>query len=185
MTQARATDRPVRVRIRRGKLLALGLGNAFFCIVLFEVGFLNASFSDGWSFMSKLCAGLILVLVPVAVFLIGLAVRNPVALRMDRDGISGFFTAPARWSEIDRIDLRPGPKETMYLGFRLKDPISFRDRQTPMQRLISWMNGKTEGFHILISDSVLAQANMRDLLMQAWAFQDASTNTPPPHRDVT
>ncbi|MFC6636553.1 hypothetical protein [Sulfitobacter sediminilitoris] len=62
---------------------------------------------------------------------LALARRRPVALRMDEKGISGYYVDPATWDEIKDVRAFIAGKGHRFLGFELKDPATFRDRQTP------------------------------------------------------
>ena len=157
--------------------MLLGLGVAFFCVFLSFFAFYGTSFDEGLPFQSKLSIATTLLFAPAAMFLIGMAIHNPLALRMDKDGISGFYTSPAKWSEIESIKLINGTRNTKSLGFALEDPIGFRDRQTPFQRFTSWMNGRSTGYHISIPETVLKNTNVAELLDQAKRFHAAQTHT--------
>ena len=72
---------------------------------------------------------------------LALARRRPVALRMDEKGISGYYglvaadehvaAAVVAVDEIKDVRAFIAGKGHRFLGFELKDPATFRDRQTP------------------------------------------------------
>ena len=98
---------------------------------------------------------------------IGLSLAKPVALRMDADGISGWYTRPATWLEISHISVLDGAKGNKRLAFALHDPVAFRDRQTGWQRLTSAFHGKANRHHIVISQNLLQDVTADDLLPEA------------------
>lgn len=121
-------------------------------------------------FMSVICAIVAVMSASSAVLLIGMAIRQPTALRMDAKGISGFYMAPAHWSEISKVGIRVGSKRKKSLGFTLHDHISFRDRQTAFQRFLSWLNGVNSGYHLVVPGAILKGADVDDLARQAQTF---------------
>lgn len=116
-----------------------------------------------------------------AVRLGGIAHQAPTALRMDRDGISGYYAEPATWDEIKDIGIGTAQVNTpranhshRYLGFSLHDPIGFRDRQSAWRRLSSWISGRNSGYHIVIPETLITGTTIDRLLTQAKAFKDAA-----------
>ena len=122
---------------------------------------------------------MVLLFGTAALYLLGMAIKNPIALRMDHHGISGFYTAPARWSDIKKVAVTTGSKNEKYLSLALKDPIAFRNHQTPFQRFTSWQNGAATGYHITIPQSVLLDVTVETLAEHAHAFHQST------HADVT
>lgn len=108
----------------------------------------------------------------------GLALRKPVALRMDAKGISGYYITPALWDEIAEIGtysqtagaLRHSGETVRFLGFRLHDPVGFRDQQTAWERLRSWSSGRGVGYHLVIPGTALDNDNLDALAAQAEVF---------------
>lgn len=163
-------DDVLKVRIRHRKALLLGLLVGSVCLFLTLFSILGFLASRSVSFITWLTGVAAVFLAPFSIILIGIAVRRPIALRLDRHGISGFYTAPAEWSEIDRIGIMKGPKGAKILGFRLRDPVAFRDRQTPLQRFTSWLNGAADGFHISVPETILKDVAIEDITVRARAF---------------
>lgn len=176
MTQAKLA--PVLVHLRRGKLALTGVGTAAFCALFFLMTAADLSHGTGLTFVGKLLGGTALLLLPLGIFTLGLAWTAPVALRMDVHGISGFYTAPATWDEIEDMGVQPMPKGASALGFRLKDPVGFRDRQTAFQRFIFWLNGATGRYHLSIGSAFVKDTDPDRLLAQALTLQAASSETP-------
>ena len=63
-------------------------------------------------------------LVALSVYGLGLALARPVALRVDSDGISGYFAPNLRWEQIERIEARRVYKGAL-VGIFLKDPEGY------------------------------------------------------------
>ena len=105
-----------------------------------------------------------------ALYFFGLAAKTPAALRMDAQGISGFYADPAKWDEIKAVKVIKDSKNDRFLGFVLTDPIAFRDRQTAWGRFKSWSNWNGNGAHIVVPQMVLADTDVKDLAQQAQHF---------------
>lgn len=117
--------------------------------------------------------------------LFGMSFGKAVALRMDKDGISGFFAGPAGWSDIAHVGVleRDVAMKTYALpqmisakrslGVALRDPIGFRDRQTAWDRLRSWWFGRATGYHFIISAGLTEDRDVDAVLKQAQAFMQA------------
>jgi hypothetical protein len=173
---------PVIVRIRRGKaalhggiFATIALASLAICLLLASVGT-----PDLWLLFTGLCvtsgfAGF-------ALLFLGIALRNPVALRMDPQGISGFYCDPATWDEITDIGLVIGQKHHRFLGFTLRDPIGFRDRQSPWRRFASWSSGRASGHHIIVPELLLHDTRVDDLVAKARDLHAAHART---HNHVT
>ena len=173
---------PVIVRIRRGKAALRGgifgtisLAILAICLLLASVGT-----PDFWLVFTGLCIAS--VFAGFALFYLGIALRKPVALRMDAQGISGFYCDPATWDEIKDIGLVIGQKHHRFLGFTLRDPIGFRDRQSPWRRFSSWASGRTSGHHIIVPELLLHDTCVDDLVVKAHALHAAHVR---PHNHVT
>lgn len=118
-------------------------------------------------------AGTVGFTVPTLYF-IGVALKSPIALRMDARGISGFYADPTTWAEIARIESFANDKGHMFLGFTLHDHIAFRDRQTPWRRWKSHAYGRGTGHHIIVPEALLQDATAKDLAHSARALHAAS-----------
>ncbi|MFK7837651.1 MAG: hypothetical protein AB8B60_15680 [Sulfitobacter sp.] len=169
-------DTPVLIRINRKRCILLGGLHGFFGLFMLAISLgVLLNVGSGWLvFLGVLCGALFLFF---AVFFIGLARRNPVALRMDNKGISGFYCDPASWEEIKSIDTFTGQKHHRFLGFELHDPVAFRDRQTPWRRYVSHTNGKARNLHLVVPEIVLKDAKVDDMLVPARALKEASRGT--------
>ncbi|MEP5732136.1 MAG: hypothetical protein ABJL67_22505 [Sulfitobacter sp.] len=128
----------------------------------------------GW--VSVLALGISIVFGGSAAFFFGIAWRRPVALRLDRHGISGFYTPPATWDEITDIGIFKDTNHNRFLGFALRDPIGFRDRQTAWGRLKSHFSNRSFGYHIIVPDIILQDADVETIAEQAKAFHTAATD---------
>ena len=175
MTQA---NPPVIVRVNAGKATFMGVLYGLM-ILLFGLPFMlmalvGAPFGS-WMGMAVM---IVAVFGLLATLNLGLALRKPVALRMDETGISGWYSAPATWAEIAQISVLDGSKGAKLLAFALHDPIAFRDRQSPWQRLTSAMNGRSNGHHIVISEMLLDGMRAADLLPLAHTRHAAACPKP-------
>lgn len=169
MTQAE-TPAPVIVHLRRVKIGLTGLALGLFGVLMLLLAVLDLA-GGGVSFATKLFGAAGLVMTLGCVFMLGLSWRAPVALRMDVHGISGFYTAPASWDEIAEVGVQAMPKGHTALGFRLVDPVGFRDRQTAWQRFIFWLNGASGGYHLSIASNFIKDTTPEALLAKAEALR--------------
>lgn len=153
---------PVRVRINRKRCVGLGALQTFMgLIVLAMVGIPMVFGIFDWLIAAGLAAaGFFLWF---GFFFFALARRNPVALRMDEKGVSGYYADPATWGEIKDVHAFKGPRGHEFLGFELHDPVGFRDRQTPWRRYLSWTNGRTNRAHLTVPQMVLHDAKVEEL----------------------
>ena len=110
---------------------------------------------------------------------IGVAQRNPVALRMDANGISGFSVEPATWTQIANIAIFRRPKGHAFVGISLQDPIGFRDGQTPWRRLETWFSGWECGFHFIVATASLEDVDVDQMVQQAKALHTAHNSQSP------
>lgn len=172
---------PVVVQIKPGTSIALGF--VFLPFALFGVIYGGLTLIwFGPSIHMVLGLPCTAVFGALSAYFFGIALRKPVALRMDQNGISGFYAEPTSWAEIRAIGVFTTDKEKTFLGITLHDPIAFRDRQTPLRRLKSWSSGRSSGYHILIPEMILQDATARDLALRAKALHAAATAA---HDDVT
>ena len=164
---------PILVGINRKRCVLLGLGQA--AIGLATLGVLAiplwAGIFDWVILFGLLAAGFFLWF---AAFFFGLAHRAPVALRMDAQGISGYYADAATWDEIKEIKVVTGHKRHKLLGFELHDPVAFRDRQTSWRRFQSWSTGRSGKVHLTVPELVLADADVEDLAQKAQQFHAAA-----------
>ncbi|NNE54286.1 MAG: hypothetical protein HKN30_18015 [Sulfitobacter sp.] len=94
---------------------------------------------------------------------LALALKRPVALRMDQKGISGYYTNPATWDEIKEVRTFSGGRGHKFLGFELQDPVAFRERQTALQRFRSWSFGRQNKVHLVVPEIVLAKVTVEEI----------------------
>ena len=105
---------------------------------------------------------------------LGVAIKRPVAFRIDKNGISGYYADPATWREIADINVVTDGKGRASVGFALIDPVGFRDKQTPWRRFTYWSNGRGLGHHVIISHLLLGRGQAMKLADQARAFKAAA-----------
>lgn len=161
---------PVIVHIRTRKSFWMG--------VLFSVFGLQWSLLFG-AFMwlsSEISFGLFLAFAPgplsglMGLWFLGIALKSPVALRMDAHGISGFYADPATWDEITTIGTFTDANRNRFVGFAVQDPIALRDRQTAWGRLKSHASGRHYGYHIAVPERLLKGSDVEALATQAKAL---------------
>lgn len=111
-----------------------------------------------------------------ALYLFALAIFRPIALRMDADGISGYYIPPMRWHEIGEIapyKERAGLSlfYTMHVGIKVANTKR-------LFTALSWGKynralrlQKSTGFHILIPQLMLKDMNARSVVTAAHGFQ--------------
>ena len=166
---------PVTIPIKHMKALWFGVFNIVLSLLAWWIVFVVVLNGAGFSFglFSAICIGSIFVF--LGVWFIGLSLKRPVAFRMDRHGISGFYTEPLTWNEISKIEAVAGAKGHRSLGFRVHDPMALRARQTPWRRFVSWDAGFSTGTQILIPETLLHGVRVADLMTQAKAFHAQAT----------
>ncbi len=82
----------------------------------------------------------------LAVFGLGLAIRRPVGLRIDGQGLSGYCTPSLSWDEIDGVEARSFHKGHG-VAVKLSDPGAFWARQSAWFRLRSL--GRVSPFFVI------------------------------------
>lgn len=159
----------VIVRMNRRRCVLLGIAHAVLALVflgLVALPLANGLF-DGLVAAGLLTAG---VFGWFALHFLALAARNPVALRLDDKGISGFYADPATWDDIKSVFAFEGSKRRRFLGVELLDPVAFRDRQTAFRRFLSSLHGATQGAHLVVPEQVLDGATADALAKTAAQF---------------
>lgn len=167
---------PVIVHIRTRKSFWMG--------VLFSVfGLLwSVMFGAALWITAEFSFGLFLAFAPgplsglLGLWFLGIALKRPVALRMDSHGISGFYADPATWDEITDIGTFDDYNRNRFVGFAVQDPIALRDRQTPWGRLKSHSSGRSFGYHIAVPETLLNGTDAETLATRAKALHAAATS---------
>ena len=170
------TSQPVVAELRRGRALLLGTLSGISGLVLLGVFLLIAATGqmEGQELVLSLC--LAASLLGISAHHIGLALRRPVALRIDASGISGYFAEPAVWPEIMEIDAWQGSKGRRYLGFAFLNPDIILGRQSAWRRFSNWSRNPGFGYRyqIVISEDLLQDYGVDALAAQARAFHRAA-----------
>lgn len=136
-----------------------------------------------WLVFAGLALGLYMMW--LALFYAGITRQDPVALRMDESGISGFFVPATNWREIKRITHYKDQKHNVYLGFEMNDPAALHARQTAWQRFKTWQL-RRQNVQISVPLSLLQVTSPDDLIARADALKSAAKlNDPRPHIKVT
>ena len=165
---------PVIVQIRPGKALFLGVLSGFVGLMffgLFMFLWIFGTTEQGMVFLGGLTG---LAILGYAVHHLGIAIRKPVALRMDAHGISGYFAEPSVWPEIMEIETFSGSKGARYLGFAFLNPDIIRDRQSFARRLYNWSHRFTYNYQIVVPETLLRDADVDTLAAAARAFHRAA-----------
>ncbi len=167
---------PVLIRIRRGKSLwmaaLIGIFGLLWCLMCLGVLLLDVSISLGLLLTTAIGVAFTLM----GLWHLGIALKHPVALRMDAHGISGFYIEPATWAEVKTAFTFSTHNNHRALGFELRDPIGFRDRQSPWRRYRSWASGRAYKAHLVVPQILLADADVTDLATQAKALHSKATS---------
>ncbi len=167
---------PVVVELRTGKAMFLGILASFCGTVLLLLGLFGAASGelDGDGiFLGRL---VVLMTLSFAAFYLGLAIRKPVALRMDAHGISGYFAESSIWPEIMTIESWESAKGRRYLGFAFLNPDTIHSRQSRWRRFCNWSRNRDFGdrFQIVIPEALLMDGGVEYLAAQARAFHRAA-----------
>ena len=166
------TPKTIIVHMRTGKAMLIGCMAAFCTLVLLGFGILIAASGkmEGQTVFLGSCV--LLALGGSAAYYIGLAIRKPVALRMDAIGISGYFAEPAVWPEIMEIATFEGSKGARYLGFAFLNAETIRNRQSAWSKFNNWArNPFGYRYQIVISQELLLDRDVETLAMLARTFQ--------------
>ena len=163
---------PVIVELRTGNAKFLGILAGSCGTVLLVVGLFWAA-SGALAGDGVFLGGLVvIVILSFAAFYLGLAIRKPVALRMDAHGISGYFAEPSVWPEIMTIESWESAKGRRYLGFAFLNPDIIHSRQSRWRRFCNWSRNPNFGdrFQIVIPEALLMDGGVEHLAAQARAF---------------
>lgn len=163
---------PVIVELRTGKALFLGILASICTLVLagFYIPLTVAEALDGQIVFFGGCV--VLAVAAFAAYYLGLAIRKPVALRMDSHGISGFYAEPAVWPEIMEVAALDGHKGARYLCFAFLNPDTIRNRQSAWSKFSNWSRGPFGyRYQIVISQELLLDRDVESLAIIARAFQ--------------
>ena len=176
------TPETVIVQLRTGKAFTFGSMTVFCILTLLGFGILVAAAGrlDGQTIF--IGGSILLLLAICAAYYFGLAIRKPVALRMDANGISGYYAEPAVWSEIMEIATFETSKGARYLGFAFLNPETIRNRQSAWRKFSNWarnpFQNKSRNAHyhyqIVISQELLLERDVESLATIARAFHRAA-----------
>jgi len=164
----------VVVEIRTGKAVFLGLLSGF-CAAWFLQSSVTLFLADGAERQPLILSLFVFCFTAAAAaHYLGVAVRKPVALRMDVHGISGYYAEPATWPEIMSIDAFKGTKGRKYLGFAFLNPDTIRKRQSALSKLLNWSKNPSYTYQIVVPEEILRDADVEGLAARARAFQRAA-----------
>lgn len=163
----------VVTHVKPGKAALSGGLFGFCAAIMIFAATLPVWFGAPFHFLVLFGLGVGLIFAACAAYFIGIALKRPVALRMDANGISGFYADPATWDEISGVDVFEGHKSRLYLRFTLGDPGTSRPRQSQLRRLTAFNLGQRKR-HILVPETVLAHGEVKALARQAKALHSAA-----------
>ena len=133
--------------MRRLKMWLLGGFMAVLAMPFIAITIWRIPYRDGFEFADFLFWLGALGFIAFATFSLGVAWRNPVGLRLDQHGVSGYYAKPMRWDEIEEI----GPTSighTRLIGVKLFDKGTFSKRLDPWSRMMRF--GQPGGFDATI-----------------------------------
>lgn len=115
-----------------------------------------------------------------AAYLFGIAIWRPIALRMDEDGISGYFAPPVAWDEVGDVEVFKEYSERgdlfpiTYLGIKLRKSSAVYRRQSHRAGERMLRKARKTGYHFLIPQLLMKDCNADWAVTQARVFQDAA-----------
>ncbi len=114
-----------------------------------------------------------------AIYLFGIAIFRPIALRVNQGGISAYYAPPMTWDDISDFDtfkdtIDSGPFYTMHVGIKVsRTTILFaglsRRRYDKAIRAT-----QRSGYHILIPQMILKDMGAASVVAAARRFQSAA-----------
>lgn len=137
----------VRLPMRRIRMGLLGAMMALLTLPFLAIFIWRFPFLDGFVFADFLAICGMLGFGAFAAFGLGVAWRNPIGLRLDQHGISGYYCKPIRWDEIAEI----GPTSighTRLIGVKLTNTEDYTARLSPFAQVMRW--GQPGGFDATI-----------------------------------
>jgi len=94
------------------------------------------------------------------VYLLAIAIGRPVALRIDEQGLSGYYIPPVVWEDVARIGVwqQPSGEYTLpltYVGIRMSNSGQLYRGQTPAGREATNKALRRSKYHVLIPQIML------------------------------
>ncbi len=166
---------PVIVRTCRTRAVITGLIATGVAATLLVRMVLGLTTGMGW-ILEPLGAAF---LTGCAFYLFAIAMFRPIALRMDADGISGYYAPPLRWEDIDSFDVyterhEGGPFYTRHIGIKVARTTSLFNGLTRQKYDRALHLYKRTGFHILIPQMILKDLDANAVVYHAYMFQSAA-----------
>ncbi|MGJ5620372.1 hypothetical protein ACEWL3_013945 [Sulfitobacter sp. MF3-043] len=111
----------------------------------------------------------LIITAPAAFWFTGMTLARPVGLRMDENGVSGYFVAPLTWAEIDAVGVhetvryegdgdegvRLARVGNFYLALKLYDRAAWWDRNSPLQRFVMLTRGAPKKWDVIVPLAIL------------------------------
>ena len=155
---------PDKMRSTARNSIGLGLFLTGLCAVVYVYGEYFPLF-----FIIFVVIGLLLVY--FGALSIGMARARPVALRLDRHGVSGYYVPTLDWTDILRFDRKEARSRS--LGIELFDRAEVRNRQNRLMWQFNLRLPLSGNWHIIVPGEVL-DADLGDIVATAQAFQAAA-----------
>jgi len=176
-----------RYRIRRSRFVRLGLAFLAPAVLLFGFAGLLFSIPDAvWVIFCALALGGLFA--GLALLQLGTAWARPAGLRMDKDGISGFYLAPILWRDVREVGLFIGPANhrhadennpdaaphptRMFLALRIANNETWWFENTTLQRITLAMRGRPKQWDALVPLASLDCADPRTLVDHAFDLHE-------------
>ncbi|MEO0502710.1 MAG: hypothetical protein AAFZ14_05250 [Pseudomonadota bacterium] len=155
---------PDKMRSTARNSIGLGLFLTGLCAVVFVYGAYVPLF-----FNIFLVIGLLLLY--FGALSIGMARARPVALRIDRHGVSGYYVPALDWTDILRFDRKEARSTS--LGIELFNRADVRNRQRRLMWRFNLRLPLSGNWHIIVPGDVL-DAELDDIVATAQAFHSAA-----------
>jgi uncharacterized membrane protein YedE/YeeE len=127
-------DDVIRYGVRTIRLWVAGILSAVIALPFLAVTIFRVPFAGGFDFADGIMLFGLVMFTGMAVYGIGLAARQPVAMRLDRHGISGYFAHTLDWTDIRKVYSGASGRDIL---LDLWDPGAFWSRQGIFSRLNS------------------------------------------------
>lgn len=179
---------PASFRIARSRFARYGAGFltvfAVCCAVIVFWAFTDNR--DALPVWAALLAVMLVPVGPVGLWCLGIAIARPIGLRLDPDGISGYFLVPMIWADVKAVslyeqtrvlhhgdgDVEIADQGYPYLALRLHDPQVWHSRASAVQRLFQRAQPRTRAWHVLMPLDDLRPADPRAVTHLACRFHE-------------
>lgn len=110
-----------------------------------------------------------------ALYLFGMAIWRPVALRMDEHGLSGYYCPPVQWKNVREVAVyrqKSGGTffTTTYIGIKLTHAGALYSHEKPRQYERGKRIFRLSGYHVLVPQYMLKDFSAYRAVSQAQVF---------------